>query len=125
MHTSPAVRFPAMTESNEFRSLTERTGNRLTIQWSRDCDTAARDILDNDPDLTEFSRGQLVEVYLREVTFIDSAGLHNLLALRLRAGQAGARFVVRDASARVRRVLELTGLTAILESDGTTVNDHR
>jgi anti-sigma B factor antagonist len=113
-----------MTESDEFRSLTERTGNRLTIRCFGDFDTAARDILDNDPDLIEFNRGQLIEVHLSEVTFMDSAGIHQLLALRLRAGQAGAQFVVRDASAPVRRVLELTGLTAILESDGTTVNDH-
>jgi anti-anti-sigma factor len=114
-----------MTESSEFRCLTERTGNSLTIRWSGDCDTAARDILDNDPDLIEFNRGQLIEVHLSQVTFMDSAGIHNLLALRLRAGQAGAQFVVCEASASVRRVLELTGLTAILESDGTTVDDHR
>ena len=114
-----------MTEANEFRSLTERTGNRLTIRWSGDCDTAACDILDSDPDLIEFNRGQLIEVHLSQVTFMDSAGIHSLLALRLRAGQAGAQFVVRDASASVRRVLDLTGLTAILESDGTRVNDHR
>ena len=84
MHTSPAGRFPTMIESNEFRSLTERTGNRLTIRWSGDCDTAARDILDSDPDLIEFDRGQLIEVHLSQVTFMDSAGIHNLLALRLR-----------------------------------------
>ena len=51
----------------------------------RDYDTAARDILDNDPDLIEFHRGQLIEVHLSQVTFMDSAGIHNLLALRLRA----------------------------------------
>ena len=61
-------------DRGQFRCLTERTGDRLTIRWSGDCDTAARDILDNDPDLIEFNRGQLLEVHLSQVTFMDSAG---------------------------------------------------
>jgi len=113
-----------MTASDEFRSVTERTPDRLTIRWSGECDTAAHEILDNEPELGEFRRGQLIEVHLGEVTFMDSAGIHTLLALRLRAGQAGAQFVVREASAPVRRVLELTGLTGILEGDGASVTDH-
>jgi anti-anti-sigma factor len=124
VHTSPARQFPTMAASDEFRTVAERTDDRLTIRWSGDCDAAAREILDNDPDLTELKRGQLIEVHLSDVTFMDSAGIHTLLALRLRAGQAGAQLVVRDASAPVRRVLELTGLTGILESDGTNVTDY-
>jgi anti-anti-sigma factor len=114
-----------MTATNSFQSLTACTDDRLTLRWSGECDVAARAIIDNDLSLTEFSRGLLVEVHLGEVTFMDSAGIHTLVVLRDRADRAGARFVVRDASPPVRRVLELTGLAGILASDGTSITDHR
>jgi anti-anti-sigma factor len=46
---------------------------------------------------------------LSHVTFVDSSGVRSLIRL----GQAlGAALVLRDPSPRVRRVLELRGLTA-------------
>jgi anti-anti-sigma factor len=47
---------------------------------------------------------------LTEVTFIDSAGLGALLAVRERASQAGVDLAIARVSDRVQRVLEATGL---------------
>ena len=90
MHTTPYGRYPTMTESDEFRSVTERTSVGLTVRWFGDCDAVAHDVIENDRSLTEFATGQLVELYLGEVTFMDSAGIHCLLALRDRAERSGA-----------------------------------
>ena len=118
MPTIPSGRYPTMTESGEFRSVTERTSVGLTVRWSGDCDSLAHDVLENDRSLTEFATGQLVEVHLGEVAFMDSAGIHCLLALRERVERTGAQFVVRSWSPPVRRVLELTGLMAVLVPHG-------
>jgi len=47
---------------------------------------------------------------LAEVTFIDSAGLGALLAIRERANQAGVELAIARVSDRVQRVLDATGL---------------
>ena len=81
-----------------------------------ECDVAARDVIDNDRLLTD-SDGQLIEIDLSEVTFMDSAGIHCLLEFRKRAERYGPRLVVTHPSPPVRRVLEVSGLMSLLEPD--------
>jgi len=50
---------------------------------------------------------------LGAVTAIDAGGVGRLVALRQMLARRGTRLTVRVASARVRRVLHLTGLDAI------------
>lgn len=47
---------------------------------------------------------------LAEVSFIDSTGIGTLVELGRDAEDAGAQLVIRHPSARVLRVLEMTGL---------------
>jgi anti-sigma B factor antagonist len=63
---------------------------------------------------------QELVVNLSAITFIDSAGLGVLVGAmkRLRAG--GGSFALADPSRGVRRVLEITGLTSMVEIR----NDH-
>jgi len=51
---------------------------------------------------------------LREVTAIDARGVGRLLGLRQSLGRRGTRLTIATASARVRHVLQVTALDAIL-----------
>lgn len=49
---------------------------------------------------------------LAGVTFMDSTGLGALISIRARAEAAGRSLTLRQVPARVRRLLEITGLTS-------------
>ena len=49
-----------------------------------------------------------------DVTFMDSSGLHVLLATTRRAAEVGADLRLVSVSARVQRLLELTGTDGVL-----------
>jgi anti-sigma B factor antagonist len=49
---------------------------------------------------------------LSELTFMDSVGLGALIRARLDADQRGIRFTIRGLHSSVRRLLEITDLTA-------------
>lgn len=51
---------------------------------------------------------------LREVTFMDSTGLHVLVAHHRRAAELGRRFSIIDGDGPVSRVLALTGIDQLL-----------
>ena len=57
----------------------------------------------------------LVGLELSALNFIDSSGVHLLLAANRRARLAGRRFVVSKPSYPVRRVLSITGIDRKLE----------
>ena len=54
-------------------------------------------------------------VDLAAVTFVDSAGLGTLLAVRERSADLGIELALVNPSAPVRRMLELSGTSAMLE----------
>lgn len=62
------------------------------------------------------SRGgvRIVSIDFDGVTFMDSSGINALFELRNRLGP-GARVHLRDCSAAIRRVCDITGLTACEE----------
>jgi anti-sigma B factor antagonist len=53
---------------------------------------------------------------LSEVSFFDSTGLNALIFAKKRADLTGVRLVLVAPSAFVRRVLDMTGLSTILET---------
>ena len=53
-------------------------------------------------------------VDLSTVTFVDSAGLGTLLAMRQRSQDLGIEFALANASAPVRRMLVLSGTSSML-----------
>ena len=59
--------------------------------------------------------GAAVHLDLGDVTFMDSSGLHVLLATTRRASLVGAELRLVRVSARVQRLIELTGTQAVLE----------
>lgn len=61
-----------------------------------------------------------VEVSLAKVAFLDSAGLRVLVSALRQAEEKDIAFRVSDAQPRVRKVIEITGLTESLGLDGTS-----
>lgn len=59
--------------------------------------------------------GTTVAVDLSGLRFLDSSGIAALLGARNEIIQAGQNFELRGARGMVRRVLEVTGLTFLLE----------
>lgn len=64
---------------------------------------------------------ETVVLDLREVTFMDSSGLGVIVGQHKRAREEGFRFCVAiDGAAEVQRILELSGLVAVLDiADGS------
>jgi anti-anti-sigma factor len=58
-----------------------------------------------------------VHIDMSAVTFMDSTGMHILLATRQRAESAGGRLHLVDPTERVMRVLVLTGVDHLFEID--------
>ncbi len=56
-----------------------------------------------------------VIVDLDQLVFMDSSGLHRLAAAGARARQSGVRLVVAHPTPSVRRLLDLTGMSEVLE----------
>jgi anti-sigma B factor antagonist len=58
---------------------------------------------------------ELVVLDLRDVPFMDSSGLHALIAADLRMRERGGRLVVVQGGDQIRRLLALTGADKQLE----------
>jgi anti-anti-sigma factor len=56
-----------------------------------------------------------VEVDLGATTFMDSTGLAVLLTAHQRLGRAQEAIVLRNASSRILRVLQVSGVAAVLD----------
>ena len=63
-------------------------------------------------------RGRLVLLDLRELTFMDSAGVHTIVNASINARQRGRRLVVLRGSPNVDRLFTLTG-----SSDAVEISD--
>ena len=63
-------------------------------------------------------------VDMAAVTFLDSGGLHALIDAH-RARAAGSTFAIVHASATVRRLLDLVGLTWLLDDTSKDLSPNR
>jgi anti-anti-sigma factor len=57
----------------------------------------------------------LVVLDLREITFLDAAGVHAIVDASIRARRDGRRLLLVGASAQVQRVFVLTGTSHLVE----------
>jgi anti-sigma B factor antagonist len=64
-----------------------------------------------------------VVIDMAEVTFIDSSGLSVIIGAYKRAQDSGIDLVLRGATARVVRLLEMTGLNRVLTVVSTPASD--
>ena len=91
-------------------------GATLDVAVSGDLDMAAAFTLETELEgALAAPNTKAVMLDLADVTFIDSAGLGTLLAIRERAQERGIELAISRVSDRVQRVLDVTGLGDIAE----------
>jgi anti-anti-sigma factor len=86
----------------------------VRVRARGEVDLAGRHVLDAQIRELWDSGWEDVVVDLREVTFMDSSGVHVLIAHHRRALEQGRRFSIIRGSAPVRRVLQVTGVDQLL-----------
>ncbi|CAN5754030.1 hypothetical protein BH10ACT1_BH10ACT1_13630 [soil metagenome] len=108
-----------MTDHLDARAGTDfdRSGTTLTVYLSGDLD------LVTSPAVHEQVSGQLagvrrLVVNLSEVTFCDSVGVRLFAMLHEELAAAGATLVLQDPTRMMRRLLDITGLAAVLPVHG-------
>lgn len=95
------------------------------VSVSGEIDLAVRDDLLNTLTATIGAAGVAkVVVDLSRVSFMDSTGLHVLLAARDRAHGSGVGFTVVGATGIVRRVLAVTGVLELLTGEVSADSDE-
>ena len=109
--------------SDEARDAVEwvsrRAGESLELAIAGELDMAATLKLEPQLDrLLDAPGVRRLECDLGDVSFVDSAGLGLLLALRERAQHRGIAMTLANVPAPVRRVLDFSGLDAVLTEDG-------
>jgi anti-anti-sigma factor len=93
-----------------------RVGGTCTITLSGEIDMSCSDALINL--LTSTAQGtDDVQVDLAEVDFMDSSGIHALIAGYRAAHGAGRRFTVVGPQQNVRRVFEIAGVLAMFSGE--------
>ena len=98
-----------------FEAVTQHRGESVEVALLGELDMAATFKLESDIErqLAKDNVRRLV-FDLAGLTFIDSAGLGSLLTIRDRTQDLGIEMVLRNISAPVRRILDLSGLGSVL-----------
>jgi anti-sigma B factor antagonist len=85
-------------------------GSERTLALAGELDLGSRPLLDEALQRVELEQAAVLVLDLREVTFMDSTGLHAVLAARELCAERGCRFQLVRGSAQVQRVFELSGV---------------
>jgi anti-sigma B factor antagonist len=90
------------------------TGRTVTLVLSGELDLMSSSILEEALERAYESNPELIVVDLRGLEFMDSTGLHRLLAGQQRAIGSGRRFGVVRGGEQVQRLFDLTGIADLL-----------
>jgi stage II sporulation protein AA (anti-sigma F factor antagonist) len=99
----------------EFRVHPERVDGVYRLSVSGELDLATRDTLIDELKRAEASEAKCIQLDLNDLTFIDSSGIAVLVLAHQRTAMNGTQLRVLSAGGQVREVLELTGLTEVLD----------
>lgn len=92
----------------------EREGDTLTIALSGELDLATADGLDAEIERAETSDAASIVLDLSGLTFMDSTGVRLLIQAHTRSRANGDRLTLLRGPATVQRVMELSGVVALL-----------
>jgi anti-anti-sigma factor len=98
-----------------FKARVETRNGIARVAMSGDLDLATVPSFEDHLAQAEQDSIRAIMVDLREVTFIDSSGLHAFIKARQRAGLNGHLLLIVGASAFTRRLFELTGTEFLLD----------
>jgi anti-sigma B factor antagonist len=93
---------------------------RHTLVLDGELDIASRPLLDDTLMQVVRDETTALTLDLAKVSFMDSTGLHAVLAAKALCAQHGCEFGIVRASSQVRRVFELSGLLAELPVGAST-----
>jgi anti-sigma B factor antagonist len=97
----------------DFEATTSVAPDRVVVALAGECDFSRRDELTSVL-LAAVDAAKVVLVDLAELRFLDSSGVHALIAGHHAALERGGRLYVVKAAGVVTRVLELTGVDELL-----------
>jgi anti-sigma B factor antagonist len=90
------------------------TGRTVTLVLSGELDLLSSPLLEQALEDAYQSNPELIVVDLRGLEFMDSTGLHRLIAAHQRAVQSGQRFGLVRGGEQMRRLFELAGIADLL-----------
>jgi anti-sigma B factor antagonist len=104
----------------ELEIVQEQVGQRHELRLIGELDLASADDLERQIAMLCLEGGTEIVLDLERLAFVDSAGLRAMLAARQACEQGGCSLTLRNVGERVERVLDLTGMTAMLpiQQDG-------
>lgn len=97
--------------------------DRCTLVLQGELDLASRTKLDRVLSQLQLERGRQLMLDLGEVSFMDSSGVHAVMAVKALCAEHGCELLIPSRSAPVQRLLELTGVLAQLRLDGAVAGD--
>jgi anti-sigma B factor antagonist len=100
---------------SDFRVETHRTGRATTLTVLGELDLVSSPALQEEIERAIGSDTTVIVLDLRRLSFMDSTGLHVLVKAQQRAHEAGRRFVLTKGGEQVQRLLDLTGITELME----------
>jgi len=103
-----------MTTVRGFATRVSHQGDRSVIKWVGEADLAAAPRAKASVAELEVGPGDVVELDLGELTFMDSTGIRTLLSVKAMVEEARATFVLTGAPLAVWRLLEITGVDLVL-----------
>jgi anti-anti-sigma factor len=98
-------------------STTRDSAGQLVICVEGDVDLAVADQMRAACDNALGDCEQVLRIDLSGVSFIDSTGLGTLVLVHNAAQESGKHLVLVSPSERVRRLLEITGMTDVFQVD--------
>lgn len=108
-----------MGTGSEFTTRIDMRNGVTSIALRGELDMATAPILDDQLLVSHRDGARAILLDLRDVTFIDSSGLHALVRAFRRSEQDGHRLLLVGASPNTRRLCEMTGTQFLLDGEGT------
>ena len=99
---------------SDFRVDSQTTDRAYTLALSGELDLVSSPILEQALETAFESELELIVVDLRGLEFMDSTGLHKLVAAQQRAQQSSRRFYLVRGPEQVQRLFDLTGIGELM-----------
>jgi anti-anti-sigma factor len=104
-------------EQGSFIVCSEQRDHAAHLRLSGELDMATASVLEQWLSRAESNGNTAIVLDLEHVTFMDSSGLHSFVRAAERARRSGRTFEIVKVPAPVRRVLQITETTYLLDAD--------
>ena len=109
-----SVRAGELIELGQLTIRSARAGDVHTIRLAGELDLATADDVEKELERVEATDAESIVVDLSGLTFMDSTGVRLVVSAHTRSRAAGQRLTLLRGQAAVQRVMELSGVDALL-----------